>query len=126
MQLAGAGHLEQTTEHFKPFYESNAAQIGEEGAIGFPSWAAANGCKLPEGLPGEMLMEPEVEEEEDPGGWSGWQELASEIPAEEPAAAEPTESESKVRPRRRASSSHWACVEFYSGRNIHPPAVIAE
>lgn len=96
--MAVAGHLKQAVEHFKVFYESGAAQIGEQGAPEFTAWAAANGHKLPEGLPGAMIAEPEVEEEEDPGGWSGWQELATEIPVEEPAAAEHPQPDSKVRP----------------------------
>ncbi|KAK9844686.1 hypothetical protein WJX74_005496 [Apatococcus lobatus] len=92
---AASEHLEQTREHFQAFYESNAAQIGEDGAVGFTSWAAATGRKLPEGLPGENLMEPEAEEEEDPGGWSGWQELATETPAEEAVSEESLQPDKK-------------------------------
>ena len=93
---ASAGHLERMLEHFEAFYQSSEAQPGKEGAAGFGAWAASNGRKLPEGLPGQIVTEPDMAEEEEPGGWSGWQELLPEVPAEEAADSALQKQDKKV------------------------------
>eukprot|EP00884_Botryococcus_braunii_P002438 jgi/Botrbrau1/12195/Bobra.0186s0100.2 len=64
---------------FENFWNSGDPMIGEEGAIGWAAWQLRHMGGLPDqaGSAGEAGKESDGEgkEEEDPGGWTGWEVL---------------------------------------------------